>query len=308
MKIVSLLPSATEICYALGLEEEVVAVTHECDFPLEAKQKPVITSSVLDHTHSSSLSIHKGVTGLVHEGKSIYHLDETLLAELNPDLILTQELCEVCAVSYNVVQKAAKILQGEREIISLEPNTIWDILENIRLVGEKTDKAKEANELVASFEQRIEAVRKKTADIEQRPRVYCMEWLNPPFVAGHWIFEMVEIAGGQEGLARAGKPSVQIKWQEVVEFAPEILIFMPCGFDLKGAITESQQLTEYPGWSSIPAVESDTVFAVDGSSYFNRPGPRIVDGLEIFAQIIHPEMFSYSHPAAAFRKLNEIAT
>jgi iron complex transport system substrate-binding protein len=239
---------------------------------------------------------------LLHQGKSLYHLDEALLAELKPDLILTQELCDVCAVSYNIVLQAAKILAGEPEIISLEPHTIWDILENIRLVGEKAGKTQEANRLVASCKQRIAAVQEKTADLASRPRVYCMEWLEPPFAAGHWIYEMVEIAGGYEALARAGKPSEAIAWQEVLAYAPEVLILMPCGFDLDATIAESQRLQDYAGWPAIPAVENGAVFAVDGSGYFNRPGPRIVDGLEILAQIIHPELFSFPHILSGFQK------
>jgi len=206
-------------------------------------------------------------------------------------------------VSYSVVQQAARILPGEREIISLEPNTIWDILENIRLVGEKTGKGAEAEALVARFKRRIEAVREKTAHRRQRPRVYCMEWLDPPFAAGHWIAEMVSLAGGLEGLARHAQPSVAITWEEVLRFAPEILILMPCGFNLEQTVGMVREVQAYPGWPELPAVRNGQVFAVDGSGYFNRPGPRIVDGLEILAEIICPDAFSFPQHQNAFRKL-----
>ena len=303
MRIVSLLPSATEIVYALGLGDQLSAVTHECDYPPQALEKPVITSSVLD-PGSSSIQIHKGITGLVHEGKSIYHLDEDLLREIKPDLILTQEICDVCAISYGVVQEAAKILEGDQEILSLEPNFLGDILSNIRLVGEKTGKKQEAKALLTKFEERINNVVTKTSHITDRPRVYCMEWIDPPFAAGHWISEMVSMAGGEEGLARLGQPSEQIEWQDVLDFAPEIVIFMPCGFNLERTIEECKQARTYPNWSDLPAVKTGRVFTVDGSSYFNRPGPRIIDGLEILAQIIHPDIFSFTFFEEAFQKID----
>ncbi|MCH7673316.1 cobalamin-binding protein [candidate division KSB1 bacterium] len=303
MKIVSLLPSATEIVYALGLGEQLLAVTHECDYPSGATEKPVITSSVLEHSHSSSLQIHKGITGLVHEGKSIYHLNEKLLAEIKPDLILTQELCDVCAVSYNIVFEAAKILEGEEEIISLEPHFFRDILSNILLVGEKTGKNQQAKQLIESFEQRIAFVEDKTSKLTAPRKVYCMEWIDPPFAAGHWISEMVSIAGGREELAVKGKPSVQIEWQDVVDYAPEILVFMPCGFGLEKSIAEAKQVQSWPGWSDLPAVQKDQVYAVDGSSFFNRPGPRLVDGLEILAQILNPEIFSSISQQQNYQKI-----
>ncbi len=304
MKIVSLLPSATEIVYTLGLGEKLMAVTHECDYPPEAAEKPVITSSILEHSHSSSLQIHKGITGLVHEGKSIYHLNEKLLAEIKPDLILTQELCDVCAVSYNIVFEAAKILEGEQEIISLEPHFFRDILSNILLVGEKTGKNQEAKQLIESFEQRIAFVEDKTSKLTAPRKVYCMEWIDPPFAAGHWISEMVSIAGGREELAVKGKPSVQIEWQDVVVYAPEILVFMPCGFGLEKSIAEAKQVQSWPGWSDLPAVQKDQVYAVDGSSFFNRPGPRLVDGLEILAQILNPEIFSSISQQQNYQKIH----
>lgn len=303
MKIVSLLPSATEIVYALDLEEQLCAVTHECDFPPEARKKPVITSSVLEHEHSSSQQIHKGITGLVHEGKSIYHLDEQLLSQIKPDLILTQELCDVCAVSYNIVLDAARVLEGEREIVSLEPSLLSDVLDNINLVGEKTGEVETAERVVAGLRDRIEAVTQRTEHIDNRPKVYCMEWIDPPFAAGHWIAEMVSMAGGKEELALWGQPSQEISWQKVIDYAPEFLIFMPCGFGVERSVQEAQRVRNREGWNELPAVKNGRVFAVDGSSYFNRPGPRLVDGLEILAQIIHPEVFSFQPSPSDVQKV-----
>jgi len=303
MKIVSLLPSATEIVYALGLEKQLCAVTHECDFPPEAQKKPVITSSVLSHEHSDSLQIHKGITGLVHEGKSIYHLDEDLLSHIQPDLILTQELCDVCAVSYNIVVDAARILEGETEVISLEPNLLHDVLDNINLVGEKTGRKEVANRVTERLKNRIARVVQETQTVRRRPRVYCMEWIDPPFAAGHWMSEMVSMAGGKDELALSGQPSAQIAWQRVVDYAPEILIFMPCGFGVERALREAGKVRSWEGWAELPAVRNGRVFAVDGSSYFNRPGPRLVDGLEILAQIIHPDLFSYYHRPTQVQKV-----
>ena len=216
---------------------------------------------------------------------------------------MTQELCDVCAVSYNIVLDAAKILKGEQDIISLEPHFFRDILSNILLVGEKTGKSKQAKQLIASYEKRISSIENKASKLTARPKVYCMEWIDPPFAAGHWISEMVSIAGGREGLAINGKPSVQINWQDVVDYAPEILIFMPCGFGLDKAIAEAKQVQSWQGWSDLPAVQKDQVYAVDGSSFFNRPGPRLVDGLEILAQILNPEIFSSISQQQNYQKI-----
>lgn len=304
MKIVSLLPSATEIVCALGLEEHLCAVTHECDFPPAVQKKPVITSSVLNHELSDSLQIHKGITGLMHEGKSIYHLDEDLLSQIQPDLILTQELCDVCAVSYNIVLDAARVLEGETEVISLEPNLLHDVLDNITLVGEKTGKQEVANRVTETLQNRIAQVVQRAENVTRRPKVYCMEWIDPPFAAGHWISEMVSMAGGRDELALPAQPSEPISWQSVLDFAPEILIFMPCGFDVERSLKEAGKVRNREGWGDLPAVRNGRVYAVDGSSYFNRPGPRLIDGLEILAQIIHPKLFSFHHTPIQVQKVD----
>ena len=303
MRICSLLPSATEILFALGMGDQVVAVTHECDFPPEATRKPAITQSVIDGQHQGSNEIHRLISGLLHQGKSIYRLNEGVLEELAPHLIVTQELCEVCAVSYDQVQRVARLLHGETNIVSLEPTTLDDILETILLLGEMTGHQGQARTVVEGLRKRIEEVSHKARESVTRPKVLCMEWLEPPFVAGHWVPQMVELAGGQDGLGKKGTPSTTIGWDEIHAYAPEIIVLMPCGFGMEQNLAELERIRFPQEWQQLPAVVHKQVFAVDGSSYFNRPGPRIVDGLEILAQIIHHELFRRTAPDSALRQL-----
>jgi iron complex transport system substrate-binding protein len=304
MKIVSLLPSATEIVCALGLHDQLVAVTHECDYPSAAVAKPVITSSVLHQQHRSSGDIHRGISGLVHEGKSIYHLDESLLAELQPDLILTQELCDVCAVSYSLVVEAARVLSGETEIISLEPTCLKDIFSNIALVADRTGQGEAGP---GSFSQALMPALKrserKPSTSEITPVFIAWNGSILPFAAGIWVPEMVEIAGGREIFDHAGQVSEQVEWQSVVSAAPEVLILMPCGFCVQQALAELGRLQNLPGWWDLPAVRSGQVFAVNGSAYFNRPGPRVVRGVEVLEQIIQPAIFAFTLSEDACRRV-----
>jgi len=287
MRICSLLPSSTEILYALGLGDQVAAVTHECDFPKEAGSKLRITESIIDHERMSSLDIDHHVSGNIGRHGSIYRLKEDLLAELKPDLIITQELCDVCAVSYKDVQRAARVLEGESRIVSLEPNTLDDVLDTITLVGDLTGRQQEAGKKVRELRDRLERVRELVAG-SSRPPVYAMEWLDPPFSGGHWVPQMVEIAGGREVLGKPGLKSERITPERIIESKPEIIVLMPCGFSLERTIEEYDRTKFFDGWEDLPAVRNNRVFAVDGSSYFNRPGPRLIDGVEILAEIIHP--------------------
>jgi len=288
MRIASLLPSATEILFSLGLGDEVVAVSHECDYPPEASKRPVLTKSALHQRMHKSIDVDREVE---QRGGDIYEIDERLLENLQPDLILTQELCAVCAVSYTKVKEAARVLDADTKIISLEPSNLEDIVENILLVGRMTGKEIRAQELASNLLARIEMVKSKTRDVRSRPRVFFMEWLQPPWAGGHWIPQMVDYAGGFEGLGRLGKPSHRIGWNEVLEYQPEIIVLSPCGFDLNGVMKELHVLSSYTGWDRIPAFKSSKIYAVNASAYFSRPGPRIVQGLELLAQIIHPELF-----------------
>lgn len=290
MRIVSLLPSATEIVYALGLGDELVAITHECDYPPEARGKPAITASALDPA-SDSAAIDRLVSNSLHEHRGIYTLDHEALLSLQPDLILTQELCDVCAVSYSEVMEAARILPGETPVVSLEPNTLSDVLSTITLVGRLTGREATAARVAADLQARIDAVAERAKEAAIRPRVYCMEWIDPPFRAGHWIPEMVRLGGGIEVLGHEGERSTRATWNEVAEAAPEIVVVMPCGFDTDRTERELSALRERPEWRALPAVRDGNVWVTDGSAYFSRPGPRMVDALEILAHALHPDLF-----------------
>ncbi len=303
MRICSLLPSATEIAFALGLGDSVVAVTHECDYPPEAKTKQIVVKSSIDAARSGSAEIDETVGKLLRAKKSIYTIDLPRFREANPDLILTQELCDVCAVNYNEVLAASASLARKPEIISLAPALLSDVLRDIELVGKMAGKKREAEIFVAHLQKRIDRVREKASRSDYRPRVACLEWLEPIYNAGHWIPEMVELAGGMDGLGKKGKPSEKIDWDRVVQSAPEVIVLMPCGFEIARTLKELRLLYQLPGWRDLPAVKKGNVFAVNGSAYFNRSGPRLVDGLEILARIIHPEIFPWQTAPEAAQRL-----
>jgi len=301
LRIASLLPSATEIAFALGLGDQVVAVSHECDYPPEASSRPVLTKSAIHQKTHRSLDVDREVE---KRGGDIYKIDEKLLEELKPDLILTQELCAVCAVSYTKVKEAARVLDADTKIVSLEPNNLEEIIDNIRLVGKITGKASQAEEFASRLSQRIDKVKEKTKRVQHRPRVFFMEWLEPPWAGGHWIPQMADYAGGLEGLGNLGRPSQRISWNRIVDYQPEIIVLSPCGFDLKGVKAESHVLASYPNWDKIPAYKNSKIYAVNASAYFSRPGPRVVDGLELLAHIIHPEIFPEEPPNDRMERLD----
>lgn len=303
MRICSLLPSATEIAFALGLGDSVVGVTHECDYPPDAKKKLSVVKSAIDHHTTSSKDIDRQVGEHLKARKSIYEIDLPRFKKANPDLILTQELCDVCAVDYGDVVEASKTLPQQPKIVSLTPNLLSDILRDIQVVGEAAGKTKDAEALVASLKKRIDDVREQAARSDRRPRVACLEWLDPIYGAGHWVPELVEWAGGQDGLAEKGQPSPKIDWNKVAQFAPEVVVLMPCGFDVERTLKEIHLLYKLPGWNDLPAVKKGQVFAVNGHAYFNRSGPRLVDGLELLGQIIHPEIFPWKATPDAARKI-----
>ncbi len=301
MRICSLLPSATEILFSLGLGDEVVAVSHECDYPPEASNRPVLTKSAIHQRIHKSTEIDREVE---RRGGDIYEIDEQLLEKLKPDLILTQELCSVCAVSYTRVKEAASILEADVKIVSLEPKLLEDIVDNILLVGKITGRLSRAQELASKLTGRINIVKEKTRVVNRRPRVFFMEWLQPPWVGGHWIPQMVDYAGGVEGLGHLGEASSRIEWRKVLDYQPEIVVLSPCGFDLNQVLQEAHVLSLYPGLDTIPAFQSANVHAVNASAFFSRPGPRVVDGLEILAHIIHPELFPETRHAEDARKVD----
>jgi iron complex transport system substrate-binding protein len=300
MRICSLLPAATETAFALGLGDEIVGVTHECDYPAEAKQKPVVIRSVIDAARMTSEEIDRKVAEALHTGKGLYMIDEDALIDAAPDLILTQGLCDVCALDYNEVVKAAAKLSRRPAIMSLNPHGLADVLEDVRRIGAATKRINAAEALVQDLQRRIDRV--ADARPAHRPRVVCLEWYEPLYAAGHWAPEMVELAGGEDMLGRKGEPSSKVEWRDVVAARPEVILLMPCGFDVRRTVKEATSLRERQGWNDLPAVRAGKVFAVNGNAYFSRPGPRLINGLEILAQLIHPGKIAGSlFPADAAR-------
>lgn len=285
MRICSLLPGATEIAYLLGLGDQIVGVTHECDYPHEARQKPVVVQSAIDPKRMSSAEIDQKVGELLQAGKGLYRIDEAAFFDAAPDVILTQGLCDVCALDYNDVVKAAAALPNAPAIVSLNPHSLSDVLDDIVRVGAATGCETGADKLAHGLRRRIEQIGYRESGY--RPRVVCLEWFDPLYVAGHWVPEMVALAGGRDVLGRAGEPSFKVEWQSVVEARPDMLLLMPCGFDTRRAVKESEPLRALPGWDELPAVKRENVYAFNGSAYFSRPGPRLVNGLEILSRILH---------------------
>ena len=302
-RIVSFLPSATEMACALGLGDQLVGITHECDYPPEVEGKPVVVRSVLPIEKMSQSEIDAAVTQRMRDGLSLYQVDEKLLQELAPDIILTQDLCQVCAPSGNEVTQALELLLKKPQILWLTPKSLDEIFDNLRELAQATGRMKEAQELIAAGRARLEKVAAVTRTLSHRPRVFCMEWLDPVYCSGHWMPEMVEIAGGVDALARKGADSVRIAWDEVLQWAPEVLIVTPCGFNLDKAIEQTPQLFAYPAWTDLPAVRDGRVYAVDANSYFARPGPRVVEGTELLAHLFHPELFRWEGSPETFRRI-----
>ncbi|HEY7025634.1 MAG TPA: cobalamin-binding protein [Candidatus Limnocylindrales bacterium] len=309
MRIVSLLPSATEICFALGLGDEIVGRTHECDYPPEAADIPAMTSDVGAVATATSRQINDRVAASVQGGESIYRLDVEALAKADPDLILTQELCDVCAVSYRDVAQAVKLAGTDSQIISLEPTSIEGIFNSISTVGAYAEAEDEAVGLIELLRERLARIENRV--LERRlagmppRRVVSLEWLDPPFAAGHWVPEQVRRAGGWDLLGTPGEPAVETSWQSVRDVEPEVLILMPCGFDAHRTVDEWHSgAANRPAWlDQMAALSEGEIYAVDGSSYFSRPGPRVVDGIALLAEIFDPGTFTDEVPEDAFFKV-----
>ncbi|HEY1450562.1 MAG TPA: cobalamin-binding protein [Solirubrobacteraceae bacterium] len=284
MRIVSLVPHATELLFALGLDEQIVAVTHECDFPPQALELPRITRDVLPAGLSAG-EIDAAVRERTLEGAAIYELDSVALSSLQPDLIVTQELCPVCAVSYDEVAELANELPSKPKVIALDPRTLGETLGDVRTIAEATQSRDRGVELIAQTAARIDRV-KLAVRGRIRPRVAAIEWLDPLYVAGHWTPQMIELAGGQDLLGLPGEHSQVLSWEQVAASEPEVVVVMPCGYDAPRAHEEAlTYATQLAGLGATRTV------AVNASAYFSRPGPRLVDGLELLAQILHPEQF-----------------
>jgi iron complex transport system substrate-binding protein len=304
MKIVSFLPAATEMAYALGLGPELRAVSHECDYPADAKTKPVVVHLAVDLAGLTPREIDERVSQQIHQKGTLYEVDEKILREIHPDLLMTQNLCQVCAPSGTEVTRALAGLNPPPEVLWMTPRSLEEILGNIRDLGGRAGRTTEAAGLIEGIRADLAALRLQSARCSARPRVFCMEWADPVFCAGHWVPEMVQIAGGVDGLARPGTESVRIPWANVLGWAPEVLIVAPCGYHLPRAREEAARLRKLPGWDSIPAVRNGQVYAVDADSYVSRPGPRVALGARLFAHLFHPGTISWNGPADAFERVD----
>jgi iron complex transport system substrate-binding protein len=289
--IVSLLPAATEIAAALGLMDHVVGVSHECDFPAEANERPRVTHCPVHDTGHTSREVDAWVRRALRENGTIYSIDEPLLRSLRPDVILTQKLCDVCAVGYGTVARLAETLPGPPQVVNLEPSSLSDIFDDIRRVAEVCGVPDHGDKVITQLSGRIEAVRRRAKLILHRPRCSLMEWVDPPFCSGHWGPELVEVAGGHDPIGRKHQPSVQIEWQEVLDARPEIIVLALCGYTIDRARRDYELLQRFPDFNLLPAAQSGNIYVVDASAYFARPGPRIVDSAEILAGILHPTEF-----------------
>jgi iron complex transport system substrate-binding protein len=301
LRIVSLLPAATEMACTLGLGGHLAGVSHECDFPAAARGKPVVVRPALALEKMSLREVDAAVSQRLRDGQSLYQVDENLLRRLQPTLILTQNLCQVCAPSGNELAVALRLLQPKPEVVWMSPHSLDEIFQNLRDLGQATGRAGEAEAIIAAAGARLEKIAARTRRQSRWPRVFCMEWADPVYCAGHWVPQMVELAGGIDALARKGADSVRIQWQDVLNWGPEILIFSPCGFHLAEACRQMSHLESQPGWAELPAVRDGRVHVVDADSYFARPGPRVVEGTELLAHLIHPDLFPWRGPAGAFR-------
>jgi len=300
-RIVSFLPAATEMAFALGLGDALVGVSHECDFPPAARTKPVVVRPALPLEKMSLREIDVAVAERIGSGQSLYQVDENLLRALKPNLILTQNLCQVCAPSGNELTVALKLLELKPEILWLSPHSLEDIFGNLRELGVVTGRSAEAEEFIRSARQRLRNISGITETTSRRPRVFCLEWIDPYYCCGHWVPEMIELAGGQDALGRKGADSVRISWSDIAAWSPEIIIVSPCGFGTEKAVEQTRQLLRQPGWSDLPAVRDRRVFAVNANAYFARPGPRVVDGVELLTHLIHPETYGWTGPVDAFK-------
>jgi iron complex transport system substrate-binding protein len=289
MRIVSLLPSATEIICQLGLAEQLVGVTHECDHPPCVRGLPRVTRTLIPHD-ASSREIDKQVREQLQTQKALYTLDMTMLERVQPDLIVTQALCDVCAVAEAEVTAAACSLPGRPRVVNLEPMRLAEVFDSIRSVGEAAGVPEKAEDVIAALVARVEAVTNRTSAISHRPRVVLLEWIDPPFSCGHWSPELVRLAGGSEGLGVEGRPSRTLAWDEVVAYDPEVLVVACCGFNTERTRADLPILERYPHFAELTCARTGRVFVVDGNAYFSRPGPRLVDSLEILAHLLHPHI------------------
>lgn len=304
MRIVSLLPSATEIVCALGREDQLVGVSHECDYPPSVQRLPKVTKTLIP-TDATSSEIDRLVTEQLKTTKALYQLDLPLLKELRPDVIVTQSLCDVCAVSPNEVQQALAQLPGTPRVINLEPRSLDGLFEAIRQVASAVGVS--ADDRILHLRGRVEAVAMRSAGVSERPRVTFLEWLDPPFSGGHWNPELVRLAGGIEELGTEGRPSRRLRWEEVCERRPEAIVIACCGLTVERTQQDLAGLQSVVGWNTLPAVRANRVYVADGSQYFNRPGPRLVESLELLAHALDPMLHPSPKGLPGLQRMSELS-
>ncbi|MEZ6049069.1 MAG: cobalamin-binding protein [Planctomycetaceae bacterium] len=302
-RILSLLPAATEMVFALGCGGQLVGRSHECDFPAEVNSLPICTRSRLI-TQQSSSAINDDVLRTLQEGNSLYQVDYDLIKELKPDVVLTQAQCEVCAISYQEVAcELEPLIQNGVKLVSVEVYRLIDLWKQMRNLGKALDAEQQAEEWIDTAHGRISRLLESTTSEATRPRVACIEWFEPLMAAGNWVPELVELAGGENLLGVAGEHSPWMSWEELLSADPDVIVLMPCGFDLGRSRVESTLLTQAGPWSDLRAVSEGRVYLTDGSQFFNRPGPRLVDSIEILAEILHPACFTPEHEGTGWATL-----
>jgi len=301
MRICSLLPSATEVIALLGLSDELVGISHECDYPPSVKSVPIMVELMIPPHGLASADIDRQVSQLVSSGQRLYRLKDHLLRQAQPDLIVSQDLCHVCAVTPDQLHDAIGSMPRQPTLLTLNPSTIHDVIDDVVRIGDAANRSAEGHRLATHLRDRLDAVRTRVQSFSQRPRVVCIEWLSPLYIAGHWVPEMVQLAGGQDVLAQPGSPSRVVTWDEVLAAAPTVLIVMPCGFSVERTHTELSQMMQQPGHWRLSSDLAQHTFLVDASSYFSRPGPRLIDGIELLTTLLHPSDHDHIHTSMACR-------
>lgn len=301
MKICSLLPSATEVIALLGLSDELVGISHECDWPPSVRSVPIMVEPMIPPHGLASADIDSQVSQLVASGQRLYRLKDHLLRQAQPDLILSQDLCHVCAVTPDQLHNALCSMPRQPTVLTLNPRTVHDVIDDVIRIGDAANRSAEGFRLAAQLRDRLDDIRTRVQDISHRPRVVCIEWLSPLYVAGHWVPQMVQLAGGLDVLAQPGSPSRVVTWDVVLATAPDVLIVMPCGFSVERTRAELFELMQQPGEWGLPSDLAQRTFLVDASSYFSRPGPRLIDGIELLAAILHPSDRDHIHESMACR-------
>jgi iron complex transport system substrate-binding protein len=301
MRICSLLPGATEVIAALGLADQLVGISHECDFPPEVRDKPVLVRARIDAERSPSGEIDRQVRSAIENRNDLYIIDDALFSKLQPDLVITQDLCDACAITPKSLQSVLQRLPAPPRLLSLNPASLEGILTDIERIGAAVDQSAQAGDYLCTLRTRLALLQDRVAAAGRRPTVVCLEWLDPLYVAGHWVPEMIGLAGGQDLLGTAGERSRTMTWPELMAAKPDILIVAPCGFSVERTMREISMLLAHPQWARLSAVQTGQVYVLDASAYMSRPGPRLIDGVELLARIFHPALFEPTLPRGVER-------